>query len=43
MALQTQAGELTAVVPVGVYHPAVAWITIGSVSVCSMFLLGALM
>jgi len=43
MALQMHAGELTAQVPVGVHHPAIAWITLGSVSACSLFLLVSLL
>lgn len=42
MALQTQAAELKITIPVGFYHPAFAMVTVGSISVCSLFLLFSL-
>lgn len=43
MALQAQAGELTMSIPVALYHPAIAWVTMGAVSGCSLFLLMAML
>lgn len=43
MAAQTQSTELQTVVPVPLYSPWIQWVTFGSVSACSVYLLGSLL